>query len=443
MKYFGTDGIRHEADKFTPEFLNSIVAGLYDYASKIIEDRSVKVLLGGDTRESSEWIIEDLIVALESLGFEYASVDVLPTPAINYCFYEMGFDFAIDVTASHNPYTDNGIKIFERGPHSGIKLTEPGCAAIESAIVNQKTIDLVSPTLRESLHDEALSLYKKHLTDYLGEVDFTNLHLGMDCANGATSVINKTIFESLGAKVELINADSNYGQGINKDCGSTHLEQLAALVKSNHLDFGVAYDGDGDRCLLVDHEGNTIDGDECIAILANFLNLDSIAITVMANQGLLNWAADNHIKTEITAVGDSNVAEAMRAHDIKIGGEQSGHIILPGEPTGDGILTSLMIAKAVVTTQTSLASLAKIITKFPQIIVNFPATPAQKENLKSKDAAKNLLLDYSKKLEAVSGRLLVRPSGTEPLIRITMWGNDASVIENLANELKNKLGEIL
>ena len=443
MKYFGTDGIRQEADKFTPEFLNSIVAGLYDYASKLIEDRSIKVLLGGDTRESSEWIIEDLKVALESLGFEYASVDVLPTPAINYCFYEMGFDFAIDVTASHNPYTDNGIKIFERGPHSGIKLTEPGCAAIESAIVNQKTIDLVSPTIRESLHDEALSLYKKHLTDYLGEVDFTNIHLGMDCANGATSVINKTIFESLGAKVELINADANYGQGINKDCGSTHLEQLSSLVKSGHLDFGVAYDGDGDRCLLVDHEGNTIDGDECIAILANFLNLDSIAITVMANQGLLNWAADNHIKTEITAVGDSNVAEAMRTHDIKIGGEQSGHIILPGEPTGDGILTSLMIAKAVVATQTSLASLAKIITKFPQIIVNFPATPAQKENLKSKDTAKNLLLDYSKKLEAVSGRLLVRPSGTEPLIRITMWGNDVSIIENLANELKNKLGEIL
>ena len=438
MKYFGTDGIRQEADKFTPEFLNSIIAGLADYAGT-----DKKVLLGGDTRESSEWIIADLEAALESLGFEYASVGVLPTPAINYCFYEMGFDFAIDVTASHNPYTDNGIKIFERGVNSGIKLTEPGYEAIEKAITEHKTIELVAPTLRESLHGDALNLYKEHLLNYLGIANFEDLHLGMDCANGATSVINKTIFEELGATVELINADANYGQDINAGCGSTHLEQLSDLVKTRHLDFGVAYDGDGDRCLLVDHDGNTVDGDECIAILANFLNLDAIAITVMANQGILNWANENHIKTEITAVGDSNVAEAMRLHDIKIGGEQSGHIILPGEPTGDGILTSLMIAKAVTETDNSLATLAKIITKFPQVILNLPATKEQKENLKTSEDAKKFLLEYDEKLKPVSGRLLVRPSGTENLIRITMWGNDEAEIEKLANELKNKLGEIL
>lgn len=438
MKYFGTDGIRQEADKFTPEFLNSIVAGLADYAGT-----DKKVLLGGDTRESSEWIIADLEAALESLGFEYASVDVLPTPAINYCFYEMGFDFAIDVTASHNPYTDNGIKIFERGINSGIKLTEPGCEAIEKALTEHKTIELVAPTLRESLHDDALNLYKEHLLNYLGTANFENLHIGMDCANGATSVINKTIFEELGATVELINADTNYGQGINMDCGSTHLEKLSELVKTHNLDFGVAYDGDGDRCLLVDHEGGTVDGDECIAILANFLNLDAIAVTVMANQGILNWANENHIKTEITAVGDSNVAEAMRTNDIKIGGEQSGHIILPGEPTGDGMLTSLMIAKAVTETNNSLATLAKIITKFPQVILNLPATKEQKENLKTSEDAKKLLLEYDEKLKPVSGRLLVRPSGTENLIRITMWGNDEAEIEKLANNLKNKLGEIL
>lgn len=438
MKYFGTDGIRQEADKFTPEFLNSIVAGLADYAGA-----DKKVLLGGDTRESSEWIIADLEAALESLGFEYASVGVLPTPAINYCFYEMGFDFAIDVTASHNPYTDNGIKIFERGVNSGIKLTEPGCEAIEKAITEHKTIELVAPTLRESLHDDASNLYKEHLLNYLGIADFENLHIGIDCANGATSVINKTIFEELGAKVELINADTNYGQGINMGCGSTHLKRLSELVKTHNLDFGVAYDGDGDRCLLVDHEGDTVDGDECIAILANFLNLDAIAVTVMANQGILNWANENHIKTEITAVGDSNVAEAMRTNDIKIGGEQSGHIILPGEPTGDGILTSLMIAKAVTETNNSLATLAKIITKFPQVILNLPATKGQKENLKTSEDAKKLLLEYDEKLKPVSGRLLVRPSGTENLIRITMWGNDEAEIEKLANNLKNKLGEIL
>ena len=220
-------------------------------------------------------------------------------------------------------------------------------------------------------------------------------------------------------------------------------EDLARLVTSEHLDFGVAYDGDGDRTLLVDHEGNVIDGDQIIAILANYWHLDSIAVTVMANQGLLNWAATHNITTEITAVGDSNVAEAMAIHGIKLGGEQSGHIILPGEPTGDGMLTSLMVAKVVSETKTSLHDLASIYEKSPQVIVNLPATPERKSALKSSDAARTLLLEYDKKLQSVHGRLLVRPSGTEPLIRITMWGDDLAAITALANELKTKLGDIL
>lgn len=438
MKYFGTDGIRQSAEKFTKEFINSIIAGLADYAGT-----DKKVLIGGDTRESSEWILQDLASALESLGFEYASVEVLPTPAINYCFYEMGFDFAIDVTASHNPYTDNGIKIFERGPSSGIKLTEPGCEAIEKALEEQKTINIIATTDRASLHNEAIDIYKEHLLAYLKETDFSGLKLGMDCANGAMSVLNKSIFEDLGANVEVISSNANYGQGINANCGSTHLEQLKSLIKENDLDFGIAYDGDGDRTLLIDHYGREVDGDEIIAILANYLNLDKIAITVMANQGIINWAASNNIHAEITAVGDSNVAEAMRTHQIEIGGEQSGHIILPGEPTGDGMLTSLMVTKVVAETKKSLHELASIITKFPQVIVNMPATPEQKGALKTSESAKKLLLEYDEKLKSVDGRLLVRPSGTEPLIRITMWGNDEPKITDLANELKNKLGESL
>ncbi|MBO4276455.1 phosphoglucosamine mutase [Candidatus Saccharibacteria bacterium] len=438
MKYFGTDGIRQPAAKFTPEFLFKIASGLVDYAGD-----GIKVLIGGDTRESTEWIIKDLESAFETLGVEYSTVDVLPTPAINFCFYQMNYDFAIDVTASHNPYTDNGIKIFERGKSSGAKLCEEGCQAIENSLDQPLTYDPVPTTLRENLHEEAVALYKEHLLNYLQPTDFTGLNIGMDCANGATSIINKTIFEQLGANVSLINADSSYSQKINHDCGSTHLEKLQTLVKENHLDFGVAFDGDGDRCLMVDSKGNVVDGDEIIAILADYLNLDKIAITVMANQGIINWAKDNHIHAEITAVGDSNVAEAMRSHDIKIGGEQSGHIILPGEATGDGMLTALMVTKVVSDTKKSLKDLARIITKFPQVIVNLDATPEQKQALKEKDSAKQLLLDYSKKLETVEGRLLVRPSGTEPLIRITLWGNDESAIKSLAEELKNKLGEIL
>ena len=265
----------------------------------------------------------------------------------------------------------------------------------------------------------------------------------MDCANGAMSVLNKSIFEDLGANVEVISSNANYGQGINANCGSTHLEQLKSLIKENDLDFGIAYDGDGDRTLLIDHDGREVDGDEIIAILANYLNLDKIAITVMANQGIINWAASNNIHAEITAVGDSNVAEAMRTHQIEIGGEQSGHIILPGEPTGDGMLTSLMVTKVIAETKKSLHELASIITKFPQVIVNMPATPEQKAALKTSESAKKLLLEYDEKLKSVDGRLLVRPSGTEPLIRITMWGNDEPKITDLANELKNKLGESL
>lgn len=434
MKYFGTDGIRQPADKFTTEFLTKIVAGLVDYAGS-----DIKVLLGGDTRESSEWILSDLESACETFGIEYGNAGVLPTPAINYCFYQMGFDCAIDVTASHNPYTDNGIKIFERGSTSGQKLCEEGCKTIESALESEKTYALTSPTLREDLHDEAVTLYKEHLLNYLKIADFSGLTIGMDCANGATSTINRQIFEELGAKVELINADSNYGTAINANCGSTHLEPLKTLVTKKHLDFGVAFDGDGDRCLMIDEKGHEIDGDEIIAILANYLNLDKIAITVMANQGLLNWAADNNVKTEITAVGDSNVAAAMREQNIEIGGEQSGHIILPGEATGDGMLTALMVTKVVSETNKSLHTLASIMTKYPQVIVNLEATPTQKQALKTSDQAKKLLLEYDDKLKSVKGRLLVRPSGTEPLIRITMWGEDYDVIDRLAHELERSL----
>lgn len=434
MKYFGTDGIRQEADKFTTDFLAKIVKGLVDYAGD-----NIKVLLGGDTRESTEWILADLESACETFGLEYGNVGVLPTPAINYCFYEMGFDFAIDVTASHNPYTDNGIKIFERGATTGQKLCEAGCETIERAIESAQNCTLISPTIREDLHEEAINVYLSHLESYIGKANFSGLHLGMDCANGATSVINKTIFEKLGATVELINADPNYGTAINANCGSTHLEPLRTLVTNQHLDFGIAFDGDGDRCLLIDDQGNEIDGDQIIAILASHLKLNQIAVTVMANQGLLNWAKDNGINTEITAVGDSNVAEAMRLQNIEIGGEQSGHIILPNESTGDGMLTALMVAKVIAESHKSLHDLANIFTKSPQVIVNMPATPEQKSALKTSDQAKQLLLEYSKKLEPLDGRLLVRPSGTEPLIRITMWGNDASAIDTLANELKDLL----
>lgn len=438
MKYFGTDGIRGKAERFTSDFLSAIVKGLVDYAGE-----DIKVLIGGDTRESSEWILADLERALETFGIEYASVGVLSTPAINHCFYEMGFDFAIDVTASHNPYTDNGIKIFERGQSSGQKLSDSGCEIIEQSLDNIIKTELASSTIREDLHFEALETYKTHLKDYIGDVDLSGLKIGLDCANGATSALNKVVFEELGAKVNLIHSDENYGRKINKNCGSTHLESLQKLVKEKNLDLGIAFDGDGDRCLLIDSKGEIVDGDQIIAILTKFLGLNSAVVTVMTNQGLINWAKKEKINLEITSVGDSNVALAMREKNIELGGEQSGHVILPNEATGDGMLTALLVCKAVVKSQKSFDELAGIFEKLPQIMINMEATPAQKESLKTKEEVKKLLLEYNKKIESVSGRLLVRPSGTENLIRITMWGDDDKKIEKLANDLKKELEELL
>ncbi len=438
MKYFGTDGIRGKADQFTPDFLTAIIKGLVDYTGD-----NIKVLIGGDTRESTEWILSDLETALETFGIEYGNVGVLPTPAINYCFDEMNFDIAIDVTASHNLYTDNGIKIFERVGCNSQKLCEEGCLAIEKAIDEAKSYNTIAPSIRESLHDEAIDIYKTHLKNYLGDIDFSNLHIGLDCANGATSALNKTIFETLGAKVDLINSNEHYNTEINKNCGSTHLEALQNLVKDHNLDFGIAFDGDGDRCLLVDKNGNIIDGDHILAILINYLNLKSAATTVMANQGLLNWAKDNNIALEITSVGDSNVAAAMLKKNIQLGGEQSGHIILPGEITGDGMLTALLLSKVVIKTGKNLNELAKIITKLPQIMINIPANSAQKQALKENQEIEDLLLKYNKKLDSISGRLLVRPSGTEDLIRITMWGKNEDKVNQLAHKLKKSLGELL
>ena len=438
MKYFGTDGIRQPADKFKQNFIMSIIEGLVNYSND-----NIKVFIAGDTRESTEWILTDLEVALETFGIEYSNAGILPTPAINYCFYEMGFDFAIDVTASHNPYTDNGIKIFERGEKSGQKLSQKGCEAIEKALSSQKPYTAITPSLRESIHEDALDLYKKHLLDYIGDCNFKGLKIGLDCANGATSVINKTLFEQLGAKVKLIHSEAKYNTKINHNCGSTHLKSLQTLVTKNHLDFGIAFDGDGDRCMLINEIGEEIDGDFILAILAEYLKLKTIATTVMVNQGLLNWTRKKGINVEVTAVGDANVKAAMDEKHIKLGGEQSGHIILPNEPTGDGMLTSLMITKILSEKSKTLGELTSNITKFPQVIVNLPATPEQKMALTSKTSAKKLLAEYSDKLTFASGRLLVRPSGTEPLIRITMWGNDEKAINTLANELKDKLGEVL
>lgn len=437
-KFFGTDGIRQEAEKFTPNFLQKIAEGLAKYGGE-----KMKVLIGGDTRESSEWIINDLEKAFEGLGIEYGTVGVLPTPAINYVFFIMGFDFAIDVTASHNPYYDNGIKIFERGKKSGQKLSEKGCQIIEAAILAETSYREVATALREDLGEEARELYVAHLKQYIGKTDLSELKIGLDCANGATSVIGERVFRELGANVKAINIKKQYGKDINVNCGSTHLEKLRTLVKNHKLDFGVAFDGDGDRVLMVDETGTMVDGDQILAILAKYLGYDKIATTVMANQGLLNWGKEVGVEIEITAVGDQNIAKAMREKDIPIGGEQSGHIIMPGEATGDGMLTALMMAKIIAEKKQSLTSLSRIIVKLPQILFNLEVESKQKEFFKKSVKIRQLVDEYEVKIRTIDGRMLVRPSGTENIIRVTMWGKEEKNMKILMKEFVEKIKELL
>ena len=539
IKYFGTDGIRQKAEAFTPGFIQAITLGIVRYLGNAREtedgmERPAKVLLGGDTRESTEWILRYFEEALETVGIDHGNVGVLPTPAINYAFYEMGYDLAIDVTASHNPASDNGIKIFERGdaigglesvmpggvgfqgtgttpsgkdlsarlkkyPY-GIKLSQAGVNAIENALENETGFDVGVVEFTEYLHDDARNRYLDHLKQYLENIgssvlperkkpDFSALKIGLDCANGATSVTAKAIFEYFGAQVEVIHDDPTYGEKINQNCGSTHLESLTQLVKEKSLDFGAAFDGDGDRCLMVDKDGIVIDGDDMVACIASYLGLPKVAVTIMANKGLLNWSKNTGIALVMTDVGDQNVSAKMREEGILLGGEQSGHIILPGESMGDGVLTALVMTKiynetrskklnedkllisyeemqkaksnqtsknqtkletknspdlnAKQAAEVSLSSLCSSLKKLPQTIKNQPVSHSLKNAFRNHSKlAEEFIAQQANKLEPLGWSLNIRASGTEELVRITIWGDNPEKITQKATKIASDLLEL-
>ena len=539
IKYFGTDGIRQKAEAFTPGFIQAITLGIVRYLGNAREtedgmERPAKVLLGGDTRESTEWILRYFEEALETVGIDHGNVGVLPTPAINYAFYEMGYDLAIDVTASHNPASDNGIKIFERGdaigglesvmpggvgfqgtgttlsgkdlsarlkkyPY-GIKLSQAGVNAIENALENETGFDVGVVEFAEYLHDDARNRYLDHLKQYLENIgpsvlperkkpDFSALKIGLDCANGATSVTAKAIFEYFGAQVEVIHDDPTYGERINQNCGSTHLESLTQLVKEKSLDFGAAFDGDGDRCLMVDKDGTVIDGDDMVACIAGYLGLPKVAVTIMANKGLLNWSKNTGIALVMTDVGDQSVSAKMREEGILLGGEQSGHIILPGESMGDGVLTALVMTKiynetrnkrlnedkllisyeemqkaksnqtsknqtkpetknspdpnAEQAAEVSLSSLCSSLKKLPQTIKNQPVSHSLKNAFRNHSKlAEEFIAQQANKLEPLGWSLNIRASGTEELVRITIWGDNPEKITQKATKIASDLLEL-
>lgn len=443
MKYFGTDGFRGEANKNLNVY-HAFKIGRFigDYFSEKNNGRG-KILIGKDTRRSSYMFEDALSAGITSSGSNAHLLHVTPTPSVSYITRTEDFDCGIMITASHNPYHDNGIKIINK---YGEKMEDEFLMKLEDYIDSDiKDIDLAcgEDIGRTVDYIGGRNRYIAYLIQTVTK-SFEGIKVGLDCANGAAFTIAKPVYDALGADTFLINAEPN-GFNINKDAGSTHIEGLQKYVVENKLDLGFAFDGDCDRCIAVDNEGNVIDGDSILYILANFmkkegwLDSNSVVTTIMSNLGLYKAFDDLGINYEKTDVGDKNVHARMYEKDIELGGEQSGHVIIKKfANTGDGILTSLKVMEAMIESKNDLKSLVRDFKIYPQVLIN----------VRVKD--KNTVLDNTNVKENIekienklgnSGRVLVRKSGTEPLIRVMVEAETEEVANESASEIVSTIKE--
>ena len=420
-KYFGTDGFRGEANvDLTVEHAYKVGRYLGYYYGKQHEDGKAHVVIGKDTRLSSYMFEYSLVAGLTASGADVYLMHVTPTPSVSYIVRTGDFDCGIMISASHNPYYDNGIKVING---QGYKLE----AAIENEI--EQYIDGVLGEIPFAKKDSIgkTTDYTMGRNRYIGYLltiptrPFKGMRIGLDCANGASYLVAKSVYDALGAKTYVINNEPN-GTNINTDCGSTHIEKLQAFVKEKGLDVGFAFDGDADRCLAVDDKGEIVDGDKILYVCGRYLkdkgelNNNTIVTTIMSNLGLYKALDKKGINYEKTAVGDKYVFENMMEHGHSIGGEQSGHIIFSKyATTGDGVLTSLMIMETILGRKVKLSELFHSLTIYPQLLVNVKVS--------SKDAVMNDadVLKLNDEIAAElgdDGRLLLRQSGTEPVIRV-------------------------
>lgn len=412
MALFGTDGIRGRFG----DFLTSELAERVAYAAGQLIPANSRVIVGRDTRNSGPILEAALVAGFRKSGNHVVRLGVIPTPGVAFLALEANVQLAVMITASHNPAEDNGIKIFG---HDGMKIPD----ALELDIQKWVESDAIVPVNESgSVIDDsdAIERYTRHLVESI-DVRLTGLKIALDCAHGSASVIAPKILESLGATVHAIGIDPN-GLNINANVGSTHLEKIQELVKSSGAEIGIAHDGDADRALLVDSDGRVIDGDHILAALAiamaggGELNKNTVVTTVMSNFGFHKAMAAAGIAVEVTSVGDRYVLERMNERELSLGGEQSGHIIIRKlATTGDGILTALSVLALVAKKSISVHEIADIFPRFPQVLDNV--------RVKNKDTA---LADsvISQAIAAAatalgdSGRLLVRASGTEELVRV-------------------------
>ena len=435
-KYFGTDGFRGEANKvLTVEHAFKVGRFLGWYYGK---EHKAKVVIGKDTRRSSYMFEYALVAGLTASGADVYLLHVTTTPSVSYVARTEDFDCGIMISASHNPFYDNGIKVINGMGHKLEAEVEEQIEAYIDGTFGELPLATKEAIGRTVDHAAGRNRYIGHLIS-LATRSFKDKRVGLDCSNGSASAIAKSVYDALGAKTYVINHEPD-GTNINTNCGSTHIEVLQQFVKEKKLDIAFAYDGDADRCIAVDENGNVVDGDLILYVCGKYLkeqgrlNGDTIVTTVMSNLGLYKACDKAGIRYEKTAVGDKYVYENMLQNNYSLGGEQSGHIIFSKyATTGDGILTSLLLMEVVLEKKQTLGKLVEEVKIYPQLLKNVRV--ADKKEARENPAVVKAVAEVAERL-GDDGRILVRESGTEPVIRV--------MVEAATDELcKECVGQVI
>ncbi len=445
-RLFGTDGVRGEANAdLTPELAYRLGRAATLYFGKRSKDKP-KILIGRDTRISGEMLEAALIAGICSAGGRAISVGVIPTPAVAFLVKKIQTQAGIVISASHNPFYDNGIKFFGG---DGFKLPDAVEDNIETIVRQIEKEDNFSRPVGAKIGDveyrhDLLDEYVDFVVSTTKE-NFDGMKIVLDCANGAAFEAMPAVLTRLGADLILMGSKPN-GININDDCGSTHIENLRLEVLRQKADIGIAHDGDADRCLCIDERGNLIDGDHILVMCAKLLMdagklpKNTVVTTVMANIGFRQAIESLGGRYEVTAVGDRYVLENMLKNGYTLGGEQSGHIIFSDfATTGDGLITALQVLSAMKKSNQSAAELNSLMTTFPQVLINVKVF--DKEAAQNSDAVKRAIAEGEEELGA-TGRILVRPSGTEPLVRVMAEGPNKNQIERICNKIAAEIEKV-
>lgn len=446
-RLFGTDGARGVANS---ELTCELAMKIGRAAAMVLTESCAhkpKVLIGMDTRASSHMLAAAIGAGLCSVGADVLIIDVVPTPAVAFLVKEYDYDAGVMISASHNPCEYNGIKIFQG---NGYKLPDELENEIEEIILDETKVPPVvlgGDVGKISFSSKAVDDYIFHLA-MTADGDFKGVKIALDCANGSASVTARALFTRLGAKCCIINEKPN-GTNINENCGSTHLEQLQKFVVENKCDIGFAFDGDADRLLVVDENGEVVDGDKIIAVCSKFmkennkLKNNTVVVTVMSNMGFFKFCEKNGINCIKTKVGDRYVLEEMVKNGYVIGGEQSGHIIfLDYATTGDGQMSAIQVLNVLKHTGKKISELASEMQVYPQVLINVRVSNFGKARLEKDEEVQLAIREASEEL-GDTGRVLVRVSGTEPLVRVMLEGEDYNQIKSLAESIAKVIEERL